>query len=72
LSFSDVDDAHTRINAGMFNVAWRMNNGVVHPYLGAGIGFGVTNVSLPTEEDSPNEHDTATDVAGQIFLRLRL
>ena len=68
LSFSDVNDQHTRVNAGMFDAAWRMNNGVVHPYLGAGIGFGVTNVSLPTEEDSPNEHDTATDVAGQVFF----
>jgi opacity protein-like surface antigen len=68
LSFSDVNDQHTRINAGMFNAAWRLNNGVVHPYVGAGIGFGVTNVSLPTEEDAPNEHDTATDVAGQVFF----
>ena len=64
LSFSDVDDADTRIHAGMFNAAWRMNNGVVHPYIGAGIGFGVTTV----EPAGIEEDDTATDVAGQIFF----
>lgn len=64
LSFSDVDDQHTRINAGMFNAAWRMNNGVVHPYIGGGIGFGVVTV----EPAGIDEDDTATDVAGQIFF----
>ncbi len=63
LSFSDFDDQHTRIHAGMLNAAWRMNNGVVHPYIGGGVGFGVTTV-----EFSPDEDDTATDVAGQIFF----
>jgi hypothetical protein len=64
LSFSDVDDQHTRIHTGMLNAAWRMNNGVVHPFIGAGIGFGVTTV----EPAGIEEDDTATDVAGQIFF----
>ena len=59
LSFSDSDDQHTRIHAGMLNAAWRMNNGVVHPYIGGGVGFGVTTV-----EFAPDEDDTATAVAG--------
>jgi opacity protein-like surface antigen len=63
LSFSDSDDQHTRIHAGMLNAAWRMNNGVVHPYIGGGVGFGVTTVEL-----APDEDDTATAVAGQVFF----
>ena len=47
----------------MLNAAWRMNNGVVHPYIGGGVGVGVTTV-----EFAPDEDDTATAVAGQVFF----
>lgn len=57
------------LNAGLLNLAWRLNQEQIHPYVGAGIGVSLVSADVSLE-DSPfflSESSDDTVPVGQVF-----